>query len=79
MFDIIHDQLQTAVPFASTVGGEIVEVGPGTARAELALAPPVANHLGMLHAGALFTLDEAGVEVAAMDVDWHVCRLERRA
>lgn len=59
MFDAVRDRLQQAVPFASTVGVEILEVGRGTARAGLAPRPALANHLGALHAGALFTLGEA--------------------
>jgi len=59
MFDAIRDQLQKAVPFASTVGVEILEVGPGTARVALDPRPALVNHLGALHAGALFTLGEA--------------------
>jgi uncharacterized protein (TIGR00369 family) len=58
MHDMIRDQMAKAVPFASFVGVELIEVGPGTAKAAIEPRSDIANHLGTLHAGALYTLGE---------------------
>ncbi|MEN3609260.1 DUF4442 domain-containing protein [Plantactinospora sp. ZYX-F-223] len=55
--------LLEAVPFARTLGFELVEVTPdgaGGIRAVVRLpdSPPTHNHVGGPHAGALFTLGE---------------------
>jgi uncharacterized protein (TIGR00369 family) len=47
-----------AVPFAKYVGIELLEVGDGFAKARLAQRPALSNHIGTMHAGALFTLAE---------------------
>lgn len=59
MLDTIKAHLATAVPFAGLTGVELVELEPGRAVARLTQRPEVGNHLGTLHAGALFTLGEA--------------------
>jgi uncharacterized protein (TIGR00369 family) len=55
-----------AVPFARLIGLELVEVGDGVAKARLVQRPEISNHIGSLHAGALFTLAEtaSGAAVA---------------
>lgn len=59
MYDVIAQQLGTAVPFAGHAGVRMDEVGDGTATARLAQTETSVNHLGTQHAGALFTLGEA--------------------
>lgn len=58
MYETIKAQMAQAVPFAQTTGIALLEVGPGTAVAMLPLRTEVSNHIGSLHAGALFTLGE---------------------
>lgn len=55
----IHDMLASIVPFVRTVGLTVTEVGPGTATALLANETAVQNHIGSVHAGALYTLGES--------------------
>lgn len=59
MFDTIKAHLATAVPYAGLTGVELVELSPGRAVTRLAKRFEVGNHLGTMHAGALFTLGEA--------------------
>jgi uncharacterized protein (TIGR00369 family) len=60
-----------AVPFASFLGITYDEVGPGRAVLRLADDPAKHNHIGTLHAGALFSLAESasGVCVIAAVAD----------
>ncbi|HEU0130726.1 MAG TPA: YiiD C-terminal domain-containing protein [Mycobacteriales bacterium] len=55
-----------AVPFAATLGIEYGEVAPGRAVARLADDPAKHNHIGTLHAGALFALGESASGLAMM-------------
>lgn len=55
----VHRMLSSIVPFVNTVGLQITEVGPGSAVAILENTKPVQNHLGSVHAGALYTLGES--------------------
>lgn len=48
----------STVPYAAHTGVELVEVKPGEARARLDQREEVSNHIGTMHAGALFTLGE---------------------
>jgi acyl-coenzyme A thioesterase PaaI-like protein len=57
--DQIPALLRQMVPFIETVGLTIDEVGPGTAVARLASRPEVHNHIGTVHAGALYTVGES--------------------
>ncbi|HJT42827.1 MAG TPA: DUF4442 domain-containing protein [Rhizomicrobium sp.] len=57
-YDTIRDGLGTAVPFVRHAGITLQEVGCGIATAMLADAAEFRNHLGTLHAGALYTLGE---------------------
>lgn len=58
-YDMIKTHLDAAVPFARHVGVELLEIGDGTARAQLAQRKEVSNHISSMHAGAMFTLAEA--------------------
>jgi uncharacterized protein (TIGR00369 family) len=57
---------KAAVPFASYLGIEYDEVGPGHAVLRLADDPAKHNHIGTLHAGAMFALAESASGVAVM-------------
>ena len=59
MFETIKAHLAGAVPYAGLTGIELKEIGPGRAVAQLKQRPELGNHLGTLHAGALYTLGEA--------------------
>lgn len=58
-FDALRAQFAAAVPFARHAGVEIVEIGDGTAQTRLTQTEQLSNHIGSLHAGAIFTLAEA--------------------
>jgi len=58
-YDMIKSHLDTAVPFANHVGVRLLEIGDGTASAELEQRPEISNHIQSMHAGAMFTLGEA--------------------
>lgn len=62
---------RAAVPFAGFLGIDYDEVGPGHAVLRLADDPAKHNHIGTLHAGALFTLAESasGICVIATVAD----------
>lgn len=59
LYDAIRQQVDAAVPFARHVGVEIVDLAPGTGIARLPESNSALNHIGTIHAGALFTLGEA--------------------
>lgn len=54
-----YDYLRTAshalIPFGNHVGTVITELGPERAVVEIPAGGPVTNHMGTVHAGALFT------------------------
>lgn len=58
-YDMIKAHLDTAVPFATHVGVRLLEIGDGSASAELEQRDEVSNHIKSMHAGAMFTLGEA--------------------
>lgn len=58
MFDIIRAQMAASVPFAKHTGVALLEIGAGTAVAQLEQSADSVNHIGSQHAGALFTLGE---------------------
>ena len=58
MYDQLKIGLSAAVPFARYVGIELIDIGPGSAKARLAPRPDLLNHIATIHAGALFTLAE---------------------
>jgi uncharacterized protein (TIGR00369 family) len=57
-YDMIKAHLGQAVPFANTVGVTLLDVGDGTASAQLEQSKATSNHIGTQHAGAMFTLAE---------------------
>ena len=57
--EAIKNMLSSIVPFVRTVGLSIDEVGPGTATASLSSRTEIHNHLGTVHAGALYTVGES--------------------
>ena len=65
-FELIKRDFGSAVPFAAHARIEVVEVGAGLGIARLKDAPEVHNHIGSVHAGALFTLGETASAVAML-------------
>jgi uncharacterized protein (TIGR00369 family) len=63
--------MSEAVPFAKYLGVELLEVGDGFAKARLIQRQDLSNHIGTMHAGALFTLAEtaSGAAVAGAFAD----------
>lgn len=53
-YDKIREIADGLVPFGNHAGIEITEVGPDRAVAEIPAADHLRNHLGTVHAGALF-------------------------
>lgn len=47
------------VPFAATIGVEVVEATPTAATCTLAFRPDLGNHVGTPHAGVVFSLAES--------------------
>jgi uncharacterized protein (TIGR00369 family) len=62
----LPELFKAAVPFASFLGIAYDEVGPGHAVLRLADDPAKHNHIGTLHAGALFALAESASGVAVI-------------
>lgn len=58
MLELIKRSLADAVPFVRHTGIQLLDVGDGHAVARLGDAPELKNHLGTLHAGALYTAGE---------------------
>ncbi|MGJ8616208.1 MAG: DUF4442 domain-containing protein [Sulfitobacter sp.] len=58
-YDMIKAQLSAIVPFQNFVGITLLEVGDGVASAEMVQRDDISNHIGSIHAGAMFTLGEA--------------------
>jgi len=52
------------VPFVAHVGVQVEDYAPGRVVLSLATQPTSANHMGTLHAGALFTLAETAASAA---------------
>lgn len=59
MFHVIRTQLERTVPFHRVIGLALDAVDARSATARLPEQPILANHLGTLHAGALFTACES--------------------
>jgi acyl-coenzyme A thioesterase PaaI-like protein len=68
MFDMIREQMGKSVPFANYAGVELLELSATTGVARLVQRPDVSNHIGSVHAGALFTLAEAASGAAMAGV-----------
>jgi uncharacterized protein (TIGR00369 family) len=65
-FDSLRTQFAQAVPFARYAGVEIVEIADGLARTQLTQSEQLSNHIGSLHAGAIFTLAETASGAAML-------------
>jgi acyl-coenzyme A thioesterase PaaI-like protein len=59
IFEQIKKQAIDSVPFAKFAGVEIVEVGKGESVATLVERAELTNHIGTMHAAAMFALGEA--------------------
>lgn len=66
MWDAFKEQFQAALPFVNTIGIVVTDINSGTAEATVEAKPELANHLGTLHAGAMFTLAETASGAAMM-------------
>jgi len=66
VYEMIRDSMATTVPFARHTKISLLNVSAGSATTELTQAPETTNHMGSVHAGAIFTLAEtaAGGAVA---------------
>lgn len=64
----LTELLATVVPFAAHVGVEVAEILDGRATARLEPGEHHGNHVGTVHAGALFTLAEAASGAAMSGV-----------
>lgn len=58
IFDMIKDHMAKSIPFAAETGAEVVEITAEGASARLTKSEKVGNHIGTVHAGAMFTLGE---------------------
>ncbi|MBF6183938.1 YiiD C-terminal domain-containing protein [Nocardia farcinica] len=54
-YDYLCTASRALIPFGNHVGTLITEIGPGRATVEIPAGGPVTNHMGTVHAGALFT------------------------
>jgi len=59
IYDMIKDHMEKSIPFAKTIGIELVEISAERGVARLAKRVEVENHIQTMHAGAMFTLGEA--------------------
>ncbi|MCX4091549.1 PaaI family thioesterase [Nocardia sp. alder85J] len=57
-YEQIRRTVDTLVPFVNLVGVRMTELGPDSAVAEVPAQPDMLNHLGTVHAGALFLAAE---------------------
>lgn len=64
VFDQIRRQAMENVPFARLAGVQVVEVGRGQGRTRLTQRSELCNHVGTLHAAALFALGETASGLA---------------
>ncbi|TFI56401.1 DUF4442 domain-containing protein [Sphingomonas parva] len=67
-YALIRNGFAAGVPFAPHARIEVVEVGAGLAIARLEDSPEVHNHIGSVHAGAVFTLGETASAAAMLGV-----------
>jgi uncharacterized protein (TIGR00369 family) len=68
VLDMIKAQMGSSVPFAGFTGIELVELSPQRGVARLTQRHEVSNHVGSMHAGAVFTLAEAASGAAMAGV-----------
>jgi acyl-coenzyme A thioesterase PaaI-like protein len=58
IYQMIRDHMSASIPYAAHTGAQVGDIGPDGAIATLAKTDAVLNHIGTVHAGALFTLGE---------------------
>jgi uncharacterized protein (TIGR00369 family) len=59
VYDILRRRLADIIPLNKLLGIEIVSIGDGVAQARLPFRPEITNHIGSVHATAIFGLAEA--------------------
>jgi uncharacterized protein (TIGR00369 family) len=64
--EFLRAQFAQAVPFARHAGVEIVEIADGFACTRLTQSEQSSNHIGSIHAGAIFTLAETASGAAML-------------
>lgn len=64
IYEQIKRQAMENVPFARLAGVQVVEVGRGQGQTRLTQRPELCNHVGTLHAAALFALGETASGLA---------------
>ncbi|WP_067657803.1 YiiD C-terminal domain-containing protein [Nocardia harenae] len=74
-YEYLRSTSHTLIPFGTHVGTEITEIGPERAVVEIPAGGPTTNHMGTVHAGALFTA--ADIAGAAAFVGAAASRLYR--
>lgn len=68
MFEMIREQISKSVPFANHTGVELLALSAQGGVAKLIQRQEVSNHIGTVHAGAIFTLAEAASGAAMAGV-----------
>ncbi len=58
LFDMIKDHMSKSIPYAAETGAEVTDIRADGAEARLSKTGKVGNHIGTIHAGAIFTLGE---------------------
>jgi uncharacterized protein (TIGR00369 family) len=58
IYDMIKDHMAKSIPYADETGAEVVDIRSDGAEARLTKTEKVGNHIGTVHAGAIFTLGE---------------------
>ena len=76
-FDSLRAQLAAAIPFARHAGVEIVEIADGAATTRLSQVEQLSNHIGSVHAGAIFTLGETASAAAMVGAFAEVATMMR--
>ena len=59
MYELIRRRLNEIIPLNNLLGIEIVSIGDGVAQARLPFRTELTNHIGTMHATAIFGLAEA--------------------
>ncbi len=59
MYDLLRRRLKDIIPLNQLLGIQIVSIGDGVAEARLPFRTEVTNHIGSMHATAIFGLAEA--------------------
>lgn len=59
MFKVIKSQLSRSVPFTKLLGIEITDISASDASVSMNVGSTLSNHVGIAHAGALFTICES--------------------